>query len=58
MHWLYWAVAMLSGAALIWLCARLLVTQTAAVAMNVFHWSISYLSLLFVAMALDVLVLH
>jgi len=33
-----------------------LVAQTAAVAMKVFHWSITYLSLLFVAMAVDVLV--
>jgi protoheme IX farnesyltransferase len=56
MHWLYWVVAMVAGAVLIGLCARLLVTQTAAVAMKVFHWSITYLSLLFVAMALDVLV--
>jgi protoheme IX farnesyltransferase len=56
MHWLYWGVAMLAGGALIGLCARLLVARTAAVAMKVFHWSITYLSLLFVAMALDVLV--
>ena len=56
MHWLYWGVAMVAGGALIGLCARLLVTRTAAVAMKVFHWSITYLSLLFVAMALDVLV--
>ena len=55
-HWLYWVVAMVAGGVLIGLCARLLVTQTAAVAMKVFHWSITYLSLLFVAMALDVLV--
>jgi heme o synthase len=56
MHWLYWVVAMVAGGGLIGLCARLLVTRTAAVAMKVFHWSISYLSLLFVAMALDELV--
>jgi protoheme IX farnesyltransferase len=56
MHWLYWVVAMVAGGVLIGLCARLLVTQTAAVAMKAFHWSITYLSLLFVAMALDVLV--
>jgi protoheme IX farnesyltransferase len=56
MHWLYWAVAILAGAALVGLCARLVASGTAAVAMKVFHWSITYLSLLFVAMALDVVV--
>jgi protoheme IX farnesyltransferase len=56
MNLLYWSVAMLAGGGLIVLCARLRVVPTAAVAMKVFHWSISYLSLLFVAMALDVLV--
>ncbi len=56
MHWLYWGVAMVAGGVFIGLCARLLVTRTATVAMKVFHWSITYLSLLFVAMALDVLV--
>ena len=57
MHWLYWAVAML--------CRRRLCRALRPVAghpgrrrsaMKVFHWSITYLSLLFVAMALDVLV--
>jgi protoheme IX farnesyltransferase len=56
MYWIYWAVAALAGAGFVGLCARLLVARTAAVAMKVFHWSITYLSLLFVAMALDVLV--
>ena len=56
MYWIYWAVAALAGAGFVGLCARLLVAQTAAVAMKVFHWSITYLSLLFVAMAVDVLV--
>ncbi len=56
MYWIYWAVAALAGAGFAGLCARLLVAQTAAVAMKVFHWSITYLSLLFVAMAVDVLV--
>jgi protoheme IX farnesyltransferase len=56
MHWIYWTVAVLAGAGFVGLCARLLVARSAAVAMKVFHWSITYLSLLFVAMALDVLV--
>ena len=56
MHWIYWTVAALAGAGFVGLCARLLVTRTAAVAMKVFHSSITYLSLLFVGMAVDVLV--
>ncbi len=56
MHWIYWGVAVLAGAGFVGLCARMLVTRTAAAAMKVFHWSITYLSLLFVAMAVDVLV--
>jgi protoheme IX farnesyltransferase len=56
MHWIYWAVAVLAGTGFVGLCARLLVARSAAVAMKVFHWSITYLSLLFVAMAVDVLV--
>ena len=56
MHWLYWLVAVLGGAVFVGLCARLLVVRTSSAAMKVFHWSISYLSLVFVAMALDVLV--
>ena len=56
MHWIYWAVAVAAGAGFVGLCARLLVDRSAPVAMKVFHWSITYLSLLFVAMALDVLV--
>ena len=34
----------------------MLVVRSAPAAMKVFHWSISYLSLVFVAMAVDVLV--
>jgi heme o synthase len=56
MNWLYWLVAVPSGAFFVALCARLLVVRTPSAAMKVFHWSISYLSLVFVAMALDVLV--
>jgi len=56
MHWLYWGTALLSGAVFVGLCGQLLVARSAAVAMKVFHASITYLSLLFVAMALDVII--
>jgi protoheme IX farnesyltransferase len=55
-HWLYWAVAAASGAVLVALCAQLLVARAPAVAMRVFHWSITYLSLVFVGAAVDVFV--
>ena len=56
MHWVYWTVALTAGAIFVARCARLLVDRSAATAMKVFHWSISYLSLVFVAMAVDVLI--
>ena len=56
MHWLYWAGAAASGAGFVFLAARLYRAPAPPVAMKVFHWSITYLSLLFVVMALDVLV--
>jgi heme o synthase len=56
MHWLYWAVAAMAGVTFVGYCGRLLFDQSASVAMKAFHWSISYLSLVFVAMAVDVLV--
>jgi len=56
MNWAYWVVAVLAGVVLVGYCGRLLAVTTATVAMRVFHWSITYLSLLFVAMAVDVLV--
>ncbi|MGC8627971.1 MAG: heme o synthase [Acidimicrobiales bacterium] len=59
----YWSVAAVSGSVLVVLAVRLLrasttdkMAGTSAVAMKLFHWSITYLSLVFVAMALDVLV--
>ncbi len=57
MHWLYWGVALAAGAVFVWLCAQLLTARgaTEATAMRVFHWSITYLSLVFVAVAIDVL---
>ncbi|MGH9104865.1 MAG: heme o synthase [Acidimicrobiales bacterium] len=56
MHWLYWATAVVAGGVFVVLSVRLVTSGTAAMAMKVFHWSITYLSLLFVAMALDVVV--
>jgi len=56
MHWLYWVVAVIAGGAFVGLCGRLVASPGATVAMKVFHWSITYLSLVFVAMALDVVV--
>jgi protoheme IX farnesyltransferase len=56
MRWVYWTVAVIAGVIFVGFCARLLVVRSAPAAMKVFHWSISYLSLVFVAMAVDVLV--
>ena len=56
MSWAYWLVALASGLALLVYCTRLWAAPTGPVAMKVFHWSITYLSLLFVAMAVDVLI--
>jgi len=56
MHWLYWVTAVAAGLVFVALCVQLAKAKNATVAMKVFHWSITYLSLLFVAMALDVVV--
>jgi heme o synthase len=56
MHWVYWGVAVLAGMVFVGLCGRLVASGRVSVAMSVFHWSITYLSLLFVAMALDVVI--
>ncbi|HMK98260.1 MAG TPA: UbiA family prenyltransferase, partial [Acidimicrobiales bacterium] len=56
MHWVYWVAAVLADAAFVALCGRLVVSPRPGVAMKVFHWSITYLSLLFVAMAVDVVI--
>jgi len=55
MDWVYWAPALLAGGVFVVCCLQLLRSPRPAVAMRVFHWSITYLSLLFVAMAVDVL---
>ena len=57
--WLYPTVAAVTGAALIWESAQLLVrarrglTNAALKPMRLFHWSNSYLALVFVAAAVD-----
>jgi protoheme IX farnesyltransferase len=59
--WLYPAVAVLLGVALLWQSALLLararrgMTDAALQPMRLFHWSNSYLALLFVAAAIDTL---
>lgn len=49
----YWVAAAATGAVLLAYSWRLLSEQTEARAMRLFHWSISYVTLLFAAMAVD-----
>jgi protoheme IX farnesyltransferase len=57
--WLYPAVALVTGVALVWEAAQLLIrarrglTDAALKPMRLFHWSNSYLALVFVAAAVD-----
>jgi protoheme IX farnesyltransferase len=53
---LYLAAAAVAGAVFIGLSVQLLIRPTAAVAMRLFSYSITYLTVLFAAMALDVVV--
>ena len=53
---LYVGAALVLGAAFTWYAARLLLDTTPQRAMRVFTWSISYITLLFGAMAVDQLV--
>jgi protoheme IX farnesyltransferase len=53
--WTYWAVVAGTGGALLALSVRFLRSPTNKVAMQLFHWSITYLFLLFASMAVDVL---
>jgi len=55
LSWVYWAVSAAAGAMLLWFSVRFLQRPTNKVAMQLFHWSITYLSLVFVAMAVDVI---
>jgi heme o synthase len=54
----YVAVAVALGAGFIGLAVRLLVRETPKAAMRLFSYSITYLTVLFVAMAVDVLIRH
>ena len=49
----YWVAAAASGAVFLVYSWRLLAEQSEARAMRLFHWSITYLTLLFAAMAVD-----
>jgi protoheme IX farnesyltransferase len=53
---LYLGAALVLGAVFTWYAARLLRDRTPQAAMRVFAWSISYISLLFGAMAVDQLI--
>jgi len=55
---LYVAAAVLLGAGFIALAVRLLVVATPRASMQLFSYSITYLTLLFVVMAVDVFVSH
>jgi protoheme IX farnesyltransferase len=55
---LYWAAAMVCGGLFVAFAARLYLVRTERRAMVLFHWSISYVTLLFAAMAVDELVRH
>jgi len=55
---LYWAVAGITGTVFVALAVRLYRGQTEKRAMVLFHWSISYVTLLFAAMAVDELIRH
>ena len=49
----YWVVAVAAGGVFCWLAAQLWRQRDVAAAMKMFHWSISYVTLLFGAMAVD-----
>lgn len=55
---LYWAAAIVCGGVFVALATRLYLVRTERRAMILFHWSISYVTLLFVAMAVDELIRH
>jgi protoheme IX farnesyltransferase len=54
---LYGVAAALLGAAFLWLAVELRRSMERVVAVKLFHFSLLYLALLFVAMALDTVVL-
>jgi protoheme IX farnesyltransferase len=58
MGWIYLIAAVVLGAGFTWLAVVLLRTESAKVAMRLFAYSITYLTVLFGAMAVDVVVRH
>ena len=56
--WIYLGSAVVLGAIFTWMSVRLLRDPTPALAMRLFTYSITYLTLLWAAMAVDVLVEH
>jgi heme o synthase len=56
--WIYTVVAIVSGAAFVWWSVRVLRSPTTRNAMRLFGYSITYLTVLFAAMAVDQLVVH
>ncbi len=58
MGWIYTTAAVVLGAAFLYYAVRLLQTSTVKNAMRLFGWSITYVTLLFSAMAIDQLVLR
>jgi protoheme IX farnesyltransferase len=51
--WFYWVSAIVLGAVFVGFAVRLVTGHTEARAMALFHWSITYVTLLFAAMAID-----
>jgi protoheme IX farnesyltransferase len=56
MGWLYTVAAVVLGAGFVGLSVEVLRTESTSMAMRLFTWSITYLTVLFAAMALDVIV--
>jgi protoheme IX farnesyltransferase len=53
MGWFYWVAAVVLGGIFVAFAVRLVTGRTEARAMQLFHWSITYVTLLFAAMAID-----
>ena len=51
--WVYLAAAVISGAVFLWSAVAVLRSPTPATAMRLFGWSITYITVLFGAMAVD-----
>jgi len=52
---LYWASAVVLGALFIWFSVEVMLTESPAKAIRLFTFSITYITLLFAVMAVDVL---